>query len=315
MARSAALAEAFLLHIRARVDDGRLLNGRARNIESALRNTILPRIGRRIASELKHAEIMACYEEPVRTGLLLPRTARARIVVLKQLQDFARKHGHMKTKPVDEVLDELKGIKDRKVRAFTVEQVKTLLKATEQRPKNWEQRTSDLRRIIVHLAAVCGLRYGEIAGLAVENIDLDKGVLRIRHSFSKHDGIKGPKTAAGVRDFPLPAQIGAMITAYLRDHHRPNPHGRLVATRGGSPLSASHFHETMWQPLLREVGMEHPEDRFHFHALRHFAASMLAASGVPLTDIPEMMGHSHLDTTLKTYCHAMLTDDARAIRL
>ncbi|CAO4173904.1 tyrosine-type recombinase/integrase [Methylorubrum aminovorans] len=145
---------------------------------------------------------MACYEEPVRTGLLLPRTARARIVVLKQLQDFARKHGHMKTKPVDEVLDELKGIKDRKVRAFTVEQVKTLLKATEQRPKNWEQRTSDLRRIIVHLAAVCGLRYGEIAGLAVENIDLDKGVLRIRHSFSKHDGIKGPKTAAGVRDFP-----------------------------------------------------------------------------------------------------------------
>ncbi|GMA74226.1 hypothetical protein GCM10025880_06430 [Methylorubrum aminovorans] len=202
MARSAALAEAFLLHIRARVDDGRLLNGRARNIESALRNTILPRIGRRIASELKHAEIMACYEEPVRTGLLLPRTARARIVVLKQLQDFARKHGHMKTKPVDEVLDELKGIKDRKVRAFTVEQVKTLLKATEQRPKNWEQRTSDLRRIIVHLAAVCGLRYGEIAGLAVENIDLDKGVLRIRHSFSKHDGIKGPKTAAGVRDFP-----------------------------------------------------------------------------------------------------------------
>ena len=42
-----------------------------------------------------------------------------------------------------------------------------------------------------------------------------------------------------------------------------------------------------------------------FHALRHSAATLLMAEGVPVKVASEMLGHSDITTTLRIYSHVL----------
>jgi integrase len=42
-----------------------------------------------------------------------------------------------------------------------------------------------------------------------------------------------------------------------------------------------------------------------FHNLRHAAASLLMAEGVPVKVASEMLGHSDIATTLRVYSHVL----------
>ena len=42
-----------------------------------------------------------------------------------------------------------------------------------------------------------------------------------------------------------------------------------------------------------------------FHNLRHSAASLLLAEGVPVKVVSEMLGHSDVATTLRIYAHVL----------
>jgi len=67
------------------------------------------------------------------------------------------------------------------------------------------------------LALTLGMRRGELLGLQWQNVDLDRGVLRVRRTLTEINGklIFGePKTKAGQRDLDL---RGATLTA-LRAH-------------------------------------------------------------------------------------------------
>jgi integrase len=51
---------------------------------------------------------------------------------------------------------------------------------------------------------------------------------------------------------------------------------------------------------------------FRYHSLRHFGASTMASSGVPLVDIQKLLGHESIDTTQK-YIQSLTGGDRRAI--
>ena len=70
------------------------------------------------------------------------------------------------------------------------------------------------------LAMLCGLRRGELAGLRWSDVDLTAGVLHIRNQRQRITG-RGvidcpPKSAAGRRDIPLPADLGRLLTLVKR---------------------------------------------------------------------------------------------------
>lgn len=44
--------------------------------------------------------------------------------------------------------------------------------------------------------------------------------------------------------------------------------------------------------------------RLRFHDLRHGAATLLLAQGVPLTSIQETLGHPDIRVTMNVYTHA-----------
>lgn len=58
----------------------------------------------------------------------------------------------------------------------------------------------------------------------------------------------------------------------------------------------------MWRRLLKRAGLGDGAS-LHFHALRHFAASVMIQQGIPLPDVARLLGHESFDLTLEVHAH------------
>ena len=190
------------------------------------------------------------------------------------------------------------------IRTFTQDEVKHLLVSLEQRRRFQRDRSAVFTRALIYLAAFCGLRVGEILGLTWDAVDLEAGRLEVRHSLDAWDTLKGPKTRAGVRSVPMPSAVVQVITEW-REHSVEDARGLIFRTVNGGPFAMAAIHTKYWRPALEAAGLGPNADdgrRFHFHALRHFAASMMVKS-IPLADTAQLLGHKSFDITLQVYAH------------
>jgi integrase len=79
-------------------------------------------------------------------------------------------------------------------------------------------------RLMVLLAAWCAMRYGELAELRRSDLDLRKGLVRVRRAVVWVDGaavVGKPKSDAGVRDVAIPPQVLPAVREHLTA--RPTP--------------------------------------------------------------------------------------------
>jgi len=78
--------------------------------------------------------------------------------------------------------------------------------------------------------------------------------------------------------------------------------GYVFTTRDGAPWDATNLGHR-FQRALATAGIPHVT----FHAMRHTAATLRLARGVPARVVMEELGHSQISTTLNTYSHVMPT--------
>jgi integrase len=115
-----------------------------------------------------------------------------------------------------------------------------------------------------------------------------------------------PKTQRSKRTLPLPAPL---LTT-LRDHQQKQGKERITAgsvwrgsqcvftTPVGTPIDPRNDYRE-FKKLLARAGL--PSVRLH--DLRHTAASLLLAQGVPARVVMEILGHSAIALTMNTYSH------------
>jgi len=118
-----------------------------------------------------------------------------------------------------------------------------------------------------------------------------------------------PKTARSRRE----VHLSALAVAALRRHRRAQLEERLRAANlwedhdlvftneRGRPLDGNNFRQRAFGQLLEKAGLPH----IRFHDLRHTAATLLMAQGVPVKVASEMLGHADITTTLRTYSHVL----------
>ena len=286
--------------------------GRSRleGFKSCVRRYIIPQLGTKRFVDLKPVDVEDFYASLVGPSGLAAVTAREHVVILRGIERVARKRHALRSQPVTEALAEIKGTGRSRVKTFSPEEVSRLLAAAEHRGVGCKPRPHAMMRVMVNIAAFCGLRMGEIQGLTLDHIDLKQRVLHIRHNLTQYDELKGPKTKAGLRDVPMPAHVAEMLRDWISTYRVPNDRRLVFRTASDGYIQAQNYRMT-WISLLRRAGLLHEDGPHHFHALRHFTTSWLLRNNLPLPDIADMLGHESFDVTLQVYAHPTVSPHMR----
>jgi integrase len=164
-------------------------------------------------------------------------------------------------------------------------------------------------RLIVLLAAWCGLRYGELAELRRGDLDLAHAIVRVRRAVARTDGgwvVGEPKSAAGIRDVSIPPHLLPAVESHLAEHTGPEPGALLFPGQLGGYLSPASLYDHYY-PARAAAGR--PDLRFH--DLRHTAAVLAATTGATLAELMARLGHASPGAAMR-YQHAAADRD-RAI--
>lgn len=160
------------------------------------------------------------------------------------------------------------------------------------------------------VAAMTGLRQGELLGLRLDNVDFLRRTIGVVEQLQPVAGggvgFVPPKTRAGVRVVPLPVLAADALARHLERF--PSVAGEPVfRSARGRRWTRGSFGE-VWRPAKVRAGLP---DWAHWHALRDVAASTWIRQGVDVRTVMVLLGHASSEETLRTY--ARLWPDARDV--
>ncbi|MFF0427779.1 tyrosine-type recombinase/integrase [Streptomyces sp. NPDC004520] len=186
-------------------------------------------------------------------------------------------------------------------------------------------------RIAVVVALGCGLRQGEAFGLSPQDVDFERGVIRVRRQVQLLNGRlyftlpKGGKT----RVVDMPRSVATELAAHFLRHPAvevelpwggPEPERErrafplVLTTTYGNAIRANIFNVEVWKPALAKAGvipMREKGGRWKasrkdgFHVLRHTYASVILEAGESVVTLARWLGHSSPTITLDHYAHFM----------
>ncbi|MHB8091849.1 MAG: tyrosine-type recombinase/integrase [Syntrophales bacterium] len=151
------------------------------------------------------------------------------------------------------------------------------------------------------LSLNCGLRFGEIASLTWQDVDIKRGTLTIRDA------------KAGSRYAFLTEQAAAMIKT--RTQGKPSDYvfqGRKVLLDRISKT----YHDTVAELKLNE-GITDTRLRVYFHTCRHSYASWMIEQGADLYTVQKLLGHK-TNVMTQRYAHmseSRLRDATKALSM
>lgn len=167
------------------------------------------------------------------------------------------------------------------------------------------------------VALTCGLRISELLGLGWDCVHLDTPArITVKRGLKYVPGtgllLSDVKTAKSRRTIHLPLTAAATLTAHRKAQRaerlaagtswQTDPLGVDLVFRAtnGAPIDPSNFRKELSKATTAA-------DLGHFapHELRHSAASLLFAQGLPLKVISETLGHSSITVTADVYAHLL----------
>lgn len=149
------------------------------------------------------------------------------------------------------------------------------------------------RAATVHLGLGLGLRREEVLGLRWSDVD---EAVHVRRTLTAAEGrlhFGPPKSRAGERELPMPDFVARAL-----QRHRIAQGERLLAIGiARSELVVDNGIGEPWQPATfsgawRDFADDHGFVGLTFHGLRHGAATLLLAAGVPDAVAPRTTGHA-----------------------
>ena len=149
---------------------------------------------------------------------------------------------------------------------------------------------------IVLLLARLGLRAGEVARLCLDDIDWRRGEFRVVGKGNRGESL------------PLPADVGAAITTYLRRGRPTSAQGRSVFVRVHAPhrgLTAGGIGNVV-NAAGERAGLGH----VHAHQLRHSAATAMLRAGSSLAEVGQVLRHR---SQFNTAIYAKVDQDALVV--
>lgn len=167
-------------------------------------------------------------------------------------------------------------------------------------------------RALYLVAAMTGLRQGELLGLRWRDVDWSAHKLRVVHPYVRRRNApaygemfpeesrrkRSPKSAHSSRAVPMADRVGGELDRHCKASTFQADDDLVF----GHPTTGSaldrHEVSRRFKVALKRAGVR----EVRFHDLRHTFGTRLASAGVPMRTLQEWMGHADIKTTL-IYAH------------
>ncbi len=228
-------------------------------------------------------------------GGLSPTYVRTMGFILKSAMVFAQENNYCHT---------LKGTVIMPVK--TKSQLKVLSLAEQERLENACCKYSSNKELGIILSLYTGMRLGEVCGLRWEDIDYETNTMHIYHTVERIQNdydirnnrktklvLLDAKTANSDRIIPIPSKLLPFLSK--------NQTGFVIkgdVYEYSDPRTLQYF----FKKKLKETNL----DDINFHVLRHTFATRCIESGMDAKTLSEILGHSDVNITLRTYVHSSL---------
>lgn len=161
--------------------------------------------------------------------------------------------------------------------------------------EKYAQRKTWVYRLYL-LALNTGLRWGEIAALQWDRVDLGKNLIIVSRTVSQKTGeIRETTKGRRIRHVGINSSLKPELVAQKWDSC-----GRIVFGDKDRPLNLYNFKRDHFEKDISEAGVK----RIRWHDLRHTFASHFVMRGGSLYDLQKLLGHRDLRTT-ERYAHLM----------
>jgi integrase len=155
---------------------------------------------------------------------------------------------------------------------------------------------------LVVVAALTGMRVGEILALKWQDIDLDAKKLTVKHSLWRGQ-LGTPKTKASKKTRNLSQLLVDAFRVQQRISEFTQPDDFVFARRDGSPYDPDGVRENVLYPALNAAGIERKPRQHGFHLFRHFCGSIVYDKTGDIRLAKDALAHSRIATTSDIYVH------------
>lgn len=262
---------------------------------------IRPTLGARPVAKLTVAEVDRLLNAKLADGLSVSTVRRIRAVLAQALKQAER--WGLVSRNVAALSTPPKSPR-REGRALSEDEARTLLEALR----------GHRHEALFMLMLAVGLRRGEALGLRWSDVDLDGATLRVVHQLKREGDSEGSsrlvlgdvKTVKSRRAVALPAFMVEELIAHRSRQEAERAEagdawhdtGHVFTTRIGTPLDPRNVYREFVR-IVEGAGL----GRWHPHELRHSAATLMLAAGVPIEVVSNVLGHSSIRMTADTYGH------------
>lgn len=136
-------------------------------------------------------------------------------------------------------------------------------------------RLDRVRRLAL-VAALAGLRWGELVALRVEDVDWTRNRIRVTRALYRR--VPGaPKTEESVGEVPICPTARRILKAVSWER------GYVFSVDGQTPIGDGSWIKRQWRQAQRAVGITQPVS---WHDFRHLFVSLLIAAGSTRSSLP-----------------------------
>lgn len=163
------------------------------------------------------------------------------------------------------------------------------------------------------LGIYTGMRIGEICALQFKDIDFEENIINVNKTIQRIYNpldelepskiiITPGKTENSLRKIPITNEVADILKTIKENDDF------YVLSNSKKPIEPRTYRK-FYNKFMKEVGIE----PIKFHALRHTFASINIENGTDVKTISDILGHSDVSITLKTYTHTSEKAKEKAI--